>query len=655
MNLIRTNEMKLRRIVLAVLLASFAPLETTSISAQELGRTITSPFGVANPYMNASDASESGSDGDTFVDPETGEVGHIIRNPFGQTANPEMENTDSDTFKVEDEDDEFYISLPDEIVASRNSSDRDENEKSTDDTPANNTPRGGSSSYQNLCIIPTDENIKEKEIVINSQKYYFVKEAIGTLPNTQIQYYEITVELLEKKDDNRLYEIDLNNNDTITWHLIKGTTEIQNNQNDLLISPLPGNQCRYLIPKNDYFLGKVLIIEARVNNISGQHIKTVRHRIVTPKASLQSITFYHGGTGSSILLKNAIHQEYDMVDEAGDPIMMSDPDFPPRKIPKKYNGFRFENIHSPEYIYSTNSPINDPVLYKNAFTPSVIVNIVIEPNILQDITLIDIDNSSSSDKVLDFKQDTICTRQTNGSLNCKKEARTPINSFTKKNHQIFHWLISHFYGYRLEIDLGITEHDIYVIPDIPKTPWNNFASLELVDYLLVNHNTINGETYSFDEEWVSDPTNEERHLEILTSILFYSWTGNNRKPDSATSKYFYNINTFILTKYKRDTNENHPADMELQSCDSARALSLLGKLLGINIKPRQTTSYGTGTSGPDHSFCTFSTGSNFKIYDCYLDGSDFTAPVTDLNSTDTEAANYTTHMLSNPLPIDTIQ
>ena len=140
MNLIPKNLSQLRRIALAVLLASFAILDTTSISAQELGRTITSPFGVANPYMNASDASESGSNGDTFVDPETGEVGHIIRNPFG-VANPEGVDTgidipenageevggiitspfgvpasdDIDTgVDVFEEDEEYLISLPDD-------------------------------------------------------------------------------------------------------------------------------------------------------------------------------------------------------------------------------------------------------------------------------------------------------------------------------------------------------------------------------------------------------------------------------------------------------------------------------------------------------------------------------------------------------------
>ena len=144
MNLIPKNLSQLRRIALAVLLASFAILDTTSISAQELGRTITSPFGVANPYMNASDASESGSNGDTFVDPETGEVGHIIRNPFG-VANPEGVDTGIDIpdseeeevggiitnpfgvpdpdgidtgVDVFDEDEEYLISLPDLMTKS---------------------------------------------------------------------------------------------------------------------------------------------------------------------------------------------------------------------------------------------------------------------------------------------------------------------------------------------------------------------------------------------------------------------------------------------------------------------------------------------------------------------------------------------------------
>ena len=135
MNLIPKNLSQLRRIALAVLLASFAILETPTISAQELGKTITSPFGIARQPS----ASESGTDGDTFVDPETGEVGHIIRNPFG-VANPEGVDTgidipdngeevggiitspfgvpasdDIDTgVDVFDEDEEYLISLPDD-------------------------------------------------------------------------------------------------------------------------------------------------------------------------------------------------------------------------------------------------------------------------------------------------------------------------------------------------------------------------------------------------------------------------------------------------------------------------------------------------------------------------------------------------------------
>ena len=135
-------------------------LETTSISAQEPGRTITSPFGVANPYMNASDASESGSNGDTFVDPETGEVGHIIRNPFG-VANPDGVDTgidipddageevggiitspfgvpasdDIDTgVDTLDEDEEYLISLPkDEESDSEDTEDVEEGDDETSD------------------------------------------------------------------------------------------------------------------------------------------------------------------------------------------------------------------------------------------------------------------------------------------------------------------------------------------------------------------------------------------------------------------------------------------------------------------------------------------------------------------------------------------
>ena len=155
MNLIPKNLSQLRRIALSVLLASFAILDTTSISAQELGRTITSPFGIARQTST----SESGSDRDTFIDPETGEVGHIIRNPFG-VANPNDVDTgidipddageevggiitspfgvpasdDIDTgVDVLDEDEEYLISLPDEET------DVDERESVEDEGNADDT------------------------------------------------------------------------------------------------------------------------------------------------------------------------------------------------------------------------------------------------------------------------------------------------------------------------------------------------------------------------------------------------------------------------------------------------------------------------------------------------------------------------------------
>ena len=137
-------------------IAAVAILDTTSISAQELGRTITSPFGIARQTS----ASESGSDGDTFVDPETGEVGHIIRNPFG-VANPEGVDTgidipddageevggiitspfgvpasdDIDTgVDVFDEDEEYLISLPDDEESEvEESEDADEVDDETSD------------------------------------------------------------------------------------------------------------------------------------------------------------------------------------------------------------------------------------------------------------------------------------------------------------------------------------------------------------------------------------------------------------------------------------------------------------------------------------------------------------------------------------------
>ena len=152
-------------------IAAVAILDTTSISAQELGRTITSPFGVANPYMNASDASESGSNGDTFVDPETGEVGHIIRNPFG-VANPEGVDTgidipenageevggiitspfgvpasdDIDTgVGVFEEDEEYLISLPDDEESEVEES---ENVDEVDDETSDDEKEIGEESYE---------------------------------------------------------------------------------------------------------------------------------------------------------------------------------------------------------------------------------------------------------------------------------------------------------------------------------------------------------------------------------------------------------------------------------------------------------------------------------------------------------------------------
>ena len=137
-------------------IGAVAVLGTNTISAQELGRTITSPFGIARQPST----SESGSDGDTFVDPETGEVGHIIRNPFG-VANPEGVDTgidipddageevggiitspfgvpasdDIDTgVDVFDEDEEYLISLPDDEESdAEDSEDVDEVDDETSD------------------------------------------------------------------------------------------------------------------------------------------------------------------------------------------------------------------------------------------------------------------------------------------------------------------------------------------------------------------------------------------------------------------------------------------------------------------------------------------------------------------------------------------
>ena len=89
-------------------IAFVAILETTSVSAQELGNTIMSPFGIAGQTST----SESGSDGDTFVDPDSVDTG----------------------VDVFDEDEEYLISLPDD-----EESDADKHESMEDEGNADNT------------------------------------------------------------------------------------------------------------------------------------------------------------------------------------------------------------------------------------------------------------------------------------------------------------------------------------------------------------------------------------------------------------------------------------------------------------------------------------------------------------------------------------
>ena len=160
-------------------IAAVAILNTTSISAQELGRTITSPFGIARQTST----SESGSEGDTFVDPETGEVGHIIRNPFG-VANPEGVDTGIDIpdsgeeevggiitnpfgtpspdgvdtgVDVFDEDEEYLISLPDEET------DVDEREPVEDEGNADDTLDDAKELEEELAEATTEKYVPVKD------------------------------------------------------------------------------------------------------------------------------------------------------------------------------------------------------------------------------------------------------------------------------------------------------------------------------------------------------------------------------------------------------------------------------------------------------------------------------------------------------------
>ena len=168
-------------------IAAVAILDTTSISAQELGRTITSPFGIARQPS----ASESGSEGDTFVDPETGEVGHIIRNPFGQ-ANPDGVDTGIDIpddageevggiitspfgvpdpdgvdtgMDVIDEDEEYLISLPDD----EESEDVEDNEDvdEVDDETSDDVKELEEESYET----PTEKYVPVKDNPIPNREW----------------------------------------------------------------------------------------------------------------------------------------------------------------------------------------------------------------------------------------------------------------------------------------------------------------------------------------------------------------------------------------------------------------------------------------------------------------------------------------------------
>ena len=154
----KTNtEKSVRNRTTRLLLFAVVIFVMNTISAQETGKTITSPFGVARP----SSASEASSDEDTFVDPETGEVGHIIRNPFGVASPVDVDtgidipdNTEEETgnvitnpfgtpnpddvdtgVDVIDEDEEYFISLPvdEKEVDAEDSKDVDEVDDETSD------------------------------------------------------------------------------------------------------------------------------------------------------------------------------------------------------------------------------------------------------------------------------------------------------------------------------------------------------------------------------------------------------------------------------------------------------------------------------------------------------------------------------------------
>ena len=552
-------------------IATVAILDTTSISAQELGKTITSPFGVANPYMNTSDSSESGSDGDIFVDPETGEGGHIIRNPFGQAADPEMDNTDSDTFEEEDEGDEFFISLPDENAVGRNDSKRDEEMESADSAPAN-TPKSGGSNSSNIVLLPDDPGVGMFEL--SGKNYYCIKKR-------STNWAEITFCLKTKRGSNQGYiEYELAANEFVTWHLINSKNAFVPkhtlDRKKIVLRKFSFNE------ESDW--GQAYIVEAILHKPDGDI--PIRTNLVLPSVTLKSVTFHHNRANA------ASHALFYKNDQTASPVEV------------------------PEYVQSNSiqNTSSTPVLYSRGQTPTVKVDVEIQPSFLQEVSLTGSNSASDANTTIKSfsnpNQTTDCEKVDN-VVSCYVPSTRPINSGFRKTKLIIKWETKSIHGAAFNSELVTTIHEnVYVILGSPKFPWGNESSgattTQILDYLFVNHELQNGMT-----ENIQYLTNAEQMVEGITRILYYSNTGTSVDDESTTSYYAAGNNgqnTFYLDNFVSAINQGGALSVSMNSRDYALALSLLSKVVGINALAKQQDPW---KEGKKHSFCVYKS----KAYD----------------------------------------
>ena len=594
-------------------IATVAILDTTSISAQELGKTITSPFGVANPYMNASDASESGSEGDTFVDPETGEVGHIIRNPFGQTANSEMDNTDSDTFEEADEGDEFFISLPGENAVERNDSKREADEESIDNNPVrtsggfSNSPKSiASSSNVDLKIESTDNECEARKfsLGINGECYCiksFNDAAINYDHSVIIgKYSTIPLQLRKKIASNSYVEYKLRKDECLKWIVKQNNQVVASSEFFYQEKDATNSQIKLHIQQMADNLGKLYSVECQLyenahGNEEGDYVKSVYTTIAVPNATIDSISFYHND---------------------------------PNNSNKSIAFYETANLNTtfPVPEYQSNRSEQYPALYATGTNPSVVVRVRVTPKLPG--RSIKIKGTNRGTYVLNLSQSTQNSYTTNseGIVDCLMLAES-ITGKPRKIEQTIDWKTTEVLGFPFTIDLGSTTHSLYVIAGTPQPPWINtsgapFGRKDLLDYLLVCHpsrfdipRTFEGlQTESF-----------ENYTELITHMLFEtdSYDKFHQVSEDSFTSYLYtspNFETGInLTDFVNDLKTKPSLQKNTNSSDFAKALALLTRLIGIpNVSSKYLEQFKD--TNEDHHFCLFdySGSHNPVVYDGFL-------------------------------------